>query len=149
MAAKVTAKKAPAKRPASRLARPVPVLPELDEEVEGLGIEDGVEVLRIPDDDGPEPEPERIPMFYIGDREFTVPKEPPVTIGLEALHIISRGGGGPIAQAMADDYVMTEMLGEEGFAAYRQSPKLTVPQRQWVKLKVTQMAMGALEDPKK
>lgn len=148
MTAKVTAKKAAPKRPATRATARPALPPAPDEEVEGLEVgADGAEVLRVPDD-GDVPELERIPMFYIGDREFTVLKDPPVSIGLEALHIIARGGGGMIAQTMADDYMMTEMLGEEGYAVYRQSPKLTREQRLWVKMRVTQLAMGALEDPK-
>jgi len=61
----------------------------------------------------------REPLFYIDDVEYTIPVEPPASIALEALHIVAEGGGSPVAQMMAEDYVMTEMLGEEGYAALR------------------------------
>lgn len=151
MAAKVTASKQPAKRAPARRApvRPALLAGQSDEEVEGLEIgADGLAVLHIPDDDGQEAEPERIPMFTIGGREYTVLLEPPTSIAVEALHIMAAGGGGPQAQLVADDYVMTQMLGEDAYAALRQSKKVTSAQRRWVSMEVSRRAMGALEDPK-
>lgn len=152
MAAKASGSKQPAKRAPQRRApirAGLALPPGSDEEVEGLEVDaDGVAVLHIPDDEDDGAEPERVPMFFIGDREYTVLKDPPASIALEAMHIMARGGGGPQAELMADDYVMTEMLGEEAYAAFRQAPQPTPKQRRWVSMEVTKRAMGALEDPK-
>jgi hypothetical protein len=90
---------------------------------------------------------EREPLFYIDDTEYTIPVDPSPSIGLEAIHIVSEGGGNPVAMAMADDYVMTQMLGEDGWAALRGCKTITAGDyRHLVKI-CSERAMGALEDP--
>lgn len=67
----------------------------------------------------PEEEEKREPLFYIDDTEYTIPVDPPASIGLESLHIIAAGKGSMVAQMEAQDYVMTQMLGADGWAALR------------------------------
>ena len=147
MAAKVTASKAAAKRtpqsPPVRRTAPSSGTGAVD----GVELVDGIEVLRV-GPDVEEPPEERIPLFYIDDREFTVLANPSASIGLEALHIIAQGGGTEVAQAMAVDYVLTEMLGPEAYAVFRRSKQLSVAQRQWVVEKCQALAMGSVEAPK-
>lgn len=93
-----------------------------------------------------EPE-EREPLFYINDAEYTIPVEPGPGIGMEALHIIAEGGGSAVAMAMADDYVMTEMLGAEGWEALRGCKTVKRADMLHLIQVCTQKALGALENP--
>jgi hypothetical protein len=93
-----------------------------------------------------EPE-EREPLFYIDDTEYTMLKNPSSTIGQEALHILAENGGSPLGQVMADDYVMTKMLGEEGYAALRACKTIKAADLAHLKQVVSQKALGALEGP--
>lgn len=92
-----------------------------------------------------EPE-EREPLFYIDDVEYTIPVSPPASISLEAMHIIAEGGGSPAAQMAAEDYVMTEMLGEEGYAALRGCKTIKRHELRRVIEVISERANGALED---
>lgn len=130
----MTAKAVAGKPRPARITRPAPAAPAAPE------------VLRFTSTTG-EVE-QREPLFYIDDVEYTIPVDPSPTIGLEALHILSANGGGVIAQAMADDYVMTEMLGEDGYAALRGCKTVTSGELAQVIRIVSQKALGALEDPK-
>lgn len=93
-----------------------------------------------------EPE-EREALFYIDDTEYTVLVNPPASIGQEALHIIAEGGGSPVAQVMADDYVMSQMLGGEAYAALRACKTVKAGELAHLKQVVSRKALGALEDP--
>ena len=94
-------------------------------------------------DDGEE---KREPLFYVDDVEYTIPVEPSASIALESLHIIARGGGSLAAQMMAQDYVMTRMLGEDGWAALRGCKTVKKHELKHLIQVVTQKAMAELED---
>jgi hypothetical protein len=128
MAAKAVAGKPAQQRPA-RITRPAPAAPEL---------------LRFTSTTD-EPE-QREPLFYIDDTEYTILVNPPASIGQEALHILAEEGGGPLAQVMADDYVMTAMLGEEGYAALRACKTVKPAELAHLKEIITKKALGALEE---
>jgi hypothetical protein len=130
MAAKAVAGKAPQQRPA-RIVRQTlaPAAPE---------------VLRFTSTSD-EPE-QREPLFYIDDVEYTILVNPPASIAQEALHILAEAGGGPVGQIMADDYVMGEMLGEDGWAALRSCKTVKPEQLAHLKQEVVKKAMGALEE---
>lgn len=90
---------------------------------------------------------EREPFFYIDDAEYTIPKAPGPGIAIEAMHIAASGS--PAALAESDDYVMTEMLGEDGWEALRglaREHRITGPQLRAMIKEVTTKAMGALEE---
>jgi hypothetical protein len=104
------------------------------------------EPFRFSTEAEPEAE-EREPFFYIDDDEYTILSNPGPGIAIEAMHIMA--GGGPAAIVESDEYVMTEMLGEDGWAALRgvaRDRRITGRQLRAMIIEVTQKAMGALEE---
>jgi hypothetical protein len=93
----------------------------------------------------PDEEEQREPLFYIDDVEYTIPVEPPAGIGLEAMHMIAQGG--PAAGAAVEDYIMGEMLGEDGWAALRECRTLKMADYRRLVQVCTEKVMGAEEDP--
>jgi hypothetical protein len=89
---------------------------------------------------------EREPLFYIDDVEYTIPVNPSSVIGREALHIMAEHGGGPVGMTLADDYIMTMMLGVEGFSALRSCKTLKKGDYPYLVSIITERAMGALEE---
>jgi hypothetical protein len=97
---------------------------------------------------GAKPEPEeREALFYVGDTEYTILSDPGPGIALDARHIIATGGHA--ANAKAEDYVMTEMLGEQGWTDLRRYVREKLISRKdlnYLLKVVTEKAMGALEE---
>jgi hypothetical protein len=129
MVAKVTAKKTPAKRSAARTAPALPASAPADD------------VIRLTSDPGLAEE--RVPLFYIDDREYTVAKRPGVNVGLEYLHL-SRTSG----QEIAIDYLLGKLLGEEGYRALREYDQLTSDQFKQICEVAARLTLGAIELPK-
>jgi hypothetical protein len=103
------------------------------------------EVLRLTSEPT---EPEvREALFYIDDVEYTIPVDPSPGIAAEAMAILADGQGSLVAQAMAEHYIMNELLGKEGWAALRHCPSLKKGDLQRVMTICRDKAMGALEDP--
>lgn len=125
-------------------ARPRPALPPADENVPNLGGDTvhGNAVLRLTSE--PEGEEKREPLFYIDDREYTIPVEPPASIALTALDIMASGA--PDAAARAERYVMTEMLGEDGWQALRSCKTLTLRDYRRLAQVCSEKVMGQLEE---
>jgi len=90
----------------------------------------------------------RIPLFSIDDVVYTIPAEPNLTIGLEASHLLGESADPGIGATRAMDYVLTEMIGEEGYAALRRLRTVSRAGFQKVSAICMELAMGALEDPK-
>jgi hypothetical protein len=90
-----------------------------------------------------EPE-EREPLFYIDDECFTIPVSPPASIGLEAMHMTARGG--MAAAAATEDYIMSEMLGDEGWAALRACKTLKLADYRRLVQVCMEKAVGPQED---
>lgn len=104
------------------------------------------EPFRFSTEAEPEAE-ERIPFFYIDDDEYTILANPGPGPAIEAMHIAA--GGGPVALVESDDYLMTEMLGEDGWAALRglaRDNRITGKQLRAMIKEVTTRAMGAMEE---
>lgn len=133
MVAKVTAtKKATAKRPAARTAPALPVPALADDEYE---------VVRL--DAEPDEVEERVPLFYIGDTEYTVVKRPGVNIGLQYLHL-SRTSG----QEIAVDYLLGKLLGDDGYRALREYDRLKPKDFERICEVAARLTLGAMELPK-
>ena len=101
-----------------------------------------------PDKDAERVDDEREALFYVGNAEYTIPVDPGPGIGLEARHIVVAGG--PTGAAQAEDFVMTRMLGEDGWADMRRYVLDKVIGREdfgYLIKVVTEKAMGALEVP--
>ena len=75
--------------------------------------EDDVDVLRFSSEAKPDKRrDQRIPLFYIDDDPFTVPRFPDPAVGLKFLKILHEDGDGE-----ANYYLLTSMLGQEGYDA--------------------------------
>ena len=132
MAATVTAaKKTAPKRPA-RPKPPPPVAPRVD---------DGPRVLRFVSA-AEEPE-EREPLFYIDDREYTIPKVMRTNDALDCLHVFRTQG-----ELFATDYLLEKLLGEEAYTALRSYKGLTSDDLKQIVEVATERMMGAAEAPK-
>jgi hypothetical protein len=73
-------------------------------------------------------------------------KVPPPALGLRALALAERRGGTPEAIALADVYVMRQMLGEESYMALLGCNTMSKDQYLRIVTRVTRTAMAALED---
>jgi len=89
------------------------------------------------------PEVEMIPLFVIDDVEYKVPVEPSPRIGLRYLHILSTDG-----EEKAAYYMLTKMLGEEGYEALMNYEQLTQDQYDFVLTAAIRIATGKTERPK-
>lgn len=112
--------------------RPVSTLAAADPEFEPI---------RIPAND--EIEEQRVPIFYIGDTEYTVPASIPAGVALEYLRVSAAVG--PDA---ASGVILTRVLGEEAYTALEQARGLTGDQLMQIVQLVVDQAMGALESEK-
>jgi hypothetical protein len=130
MAATAKARTAARKRYATRTA------PEPDDDGEVIGIAE----------DDPEAEPEREPVFSIGETVHTMLKDPPPSLALSAIELAERRGGSPQAIGLADIYVMREMLGEQSYRSLLNCRTMTRAQYLKITGRVLKRAMGALED---
>ncbi|MFE2407126.1 hypothetical protein ACFXDE_02145 [Kitasatospora sp. NPDC059408] len=128
MAAKVTA----SKKAASRMSPPpAPLAPA----------EPGFEVLRLTT--APRADEKRVPLFYIDDVEYTIPARPRMNVALQYMHLAKDQG-----DAVAADYLLGSLLGEDGYRALREYDQLTPEQFQQITAIATRQTMGALELPK-
>jgi hypothetical protein len=101
---------------------------------------------------------EREPLFYIDDTEYTMLVDPPASIALTASRLLSDErrhlealGADPLeafraASGLSQNYVMTEMLGEDGYAALCGCKTITPAEIRQVMQVVSERAQGALED---
>jgi hypothetical protein len=131
--------KAVARRPASKAGAAPPSPPPA-----AAPDPDDPDFIRlVPSDDEA-----RVPLFSIGDREFTILARPRPNIGLKYLRIsrkpVSKGGG----EQAATDYLLTALLGEEGYEALTDFDELTSEQFAKVLAIASKVAFGALEVPK-
>jgi len=130
MAAQVNASgKQAAKRPARpRTATPAAIAAAADDDI-----------IEISPDD-PEQEPERVPLFKIGETVYTMLADPPLTLAMEAMDVSYERG-----QGFGEVFVMREMLGEEAYRALLGSKSLKGPQYKAITDKVTGRLYGVLE----
>jgi hypothetical protein len=109
----------------------------------------GIEVLRITPRDGAA---ERVPLFYVGDTEFTMPAHPGANIALEYMEILAGSGdsadGAQKAEAQAYTYLFRKMLGDDGYKALKDCDDLTMADLGQLISILVKHTMGALEAPK-
>lgn len=96
------------------------------------------EPIRIAADD--DIEEERVPLFFIGDAEYTIPKDVPVGAALEYLRVAKTRG-----QEVAVGALLTRVLGEEAYVALEQSRGLTQEQLDQIVDLVMDLALGRAE----
>lgn len=118
----VAARKRAAPRPAPALAD------DLDE----------FEPIHIPaDEDVVE---ERVPLFYIGEDEYTIPKEIPPGYALEYLRVAAQVG-----EQLAAPTLLTRVLGEDAYMALETSRGLKEKQLTQIIDLIVKRALGSSE----
>lgn len=93
------------------------------------------EPLRIAADD--ETEEERVPLFYIGDTPYSIPKVIPPGVALQFMREAREHG-----RDLATAPLLTRVLGEEAYEALEQSRALTGDQLEWIVEKVLDLGLG-------
>lgn len=93
------------------------------------------EPIRIDSDD--DYEEERVPLFYIGDTEYTIPKEIPPGVALQFLREAREHG-----RELATAPLLIRVLGEDAYLALEESRALTEDQMEWIINKVLDLALG-------
>lgn len=114
--------------------RPAPLVPAGDDDL-----------VDIPEPD-PEAEPDRVPVFKIGDTVHTMLADPGPSVALRAMELAEQRGATPLAVGFADVFIMREMLGGESYRALLNCKAMTRGQYLRIVGKVMRRAMGALED---
>ncbi|WP_030344758.1 hypothetical protein [Streptomyces sp. NRRL S-1022] len=93
------------------------------------------EPIRIAADD--DIEEERVPLFYIGDTEYTIPKDIPPGVALQYLRT-----AGEMGEQFAAPVLLTRVLGEEAYEALESSRALTDEQLQRIIQIVVDLSLG-------
>jgi hypothetical protein len=103
--------------------------------VNGTGDDLDFEPLRIPAND--DVEEERVPLFYIGDDEYTIPKLIPPGVALQFMREAREHG-----RELAAAPLLIRVLGEDAYQALEESKSLTEDQMEWIVNKVLDLALG-------
>lgn len=103
--------------------------------VNGAGDDLDFEPLRIPAND--DVEEERVPLFYIGDDEYTIPKKIPPGVALQFLREAREHG-----RELATAPLLVRVLGEDAYMALEESKALDEDQMEWIINKVLDLALG-------
>ncbi|MFE3031583.1 hypothetical protein ACFXKY_08030 [Streptomyces canus] len=80
---------------------------------------------------------ERVPLFYIGDDPYTIPKDIPPGVALQYLREAREHG-----RDLATAPLLNRVLGEEAYEALEQSKALSDDQMEWIVEKVLDLALG-------
>ena len=96
------------------------------------------EPIRIAADD--EIEEERVPLFYIGDTEYTIPKRIPKGVALQYLRHAAEVG-----HELATAPLLIRVLGEDAYLALEQSRALTDDQLEKIVDIIVKQALGNQE----
>ena len=106
-------------------------------------VDDGLdfEPIRIAADD--EVEEERVPLFYIGNKPYTIPKTIPKGVALQYLRQASTMG-----HELATAPLLIRVLGEDAYMALEESKALTGPQLEQIVDIIVKQALGEQEAEK-
>ncbi|MET8826103.1 hypothetical protein ABZX40_13605 [Streptomyces sp. NPDC004610] len=105
------------------------------------GADVGFEPIRIAADD--EVVEERVPLFYIGDTEYTIPKNIPKGVALQYLRQAGERG-----HELATAPLLIRVLGEDAYEALEQSKGLTDEQLESIVDIIVGQALGRQEGDK-
>lgn len=83
---------------------------------------------------------ERVPLFYIGDTEYTIPKEIPSGAALQYLRVAGERG-----EQFAAPILLTRVLGEDAYSALEESKGLTDKQLEQIIQLVVDLSLGRRE----
>ena len=90
----------------------------------------------------------RIPLFSIDGREYTIPAEPNLTVGLKAYRLAASVPNLDAGEAIALNFILTEMLGADGYDALLSYEDITREQFAKVAEICRGLTLGQIEDPK-
>lgn len=96
------------------------------------------EPIRIAADD--EVEEERVPLFYIGDTEYTIPREIPPGVALQYLRQARESG-----HELATPPLLIRVLGEDAYMALEQSKAVKDTQLERIVKVIIDLALGQAE----
>jgi hypothetical protein len=96
------------------------------------------EPIRIAADD--DVEEERVPLFYIGDDEYTIPKVVPRGVALQFIRHAAEVG-----KDLAVPALLIRVLGEDAYMALEQSKALTDDQFERISQIIVDLALGKSE----
>ncbi|MFG3170567.1 hypothetical protein [Streptomyces sp. NPDC048200] len=99
------------------------------------------EPIRIAGDD--EVEEDRVPLFYIGDTEYTIPREIPPGAALQYLRQARESG-----HELATPPLLIRVLGEDAYMALEQSKAVTEDQLERIVQLIVSLALGQKEKEK-
>jgi hypothetical protein len=86
---------------------------------------------------------ESVPLFYIGDEEYRVLKRPGMNIALRYMRLVRTEG-----EAAAQDYMLTALLGVEGYEALMNYDGLKPEEFAQIVEIAAKLTLGPLETPK-
>lgn len=89
----------------------------------------------------------RVTLFSVDGKDYTIPAAPDLRIGLQATRVAARAPA-HLAEARVLDFVMTAMLGEDGWTALLDCEDITREQFRLITETCQALTVGALEDPK-
>jgi hypothetical protein len=121
-----------------RVRRPPRALPAAASAAAAAAEDDAI--IEISEDDPEEAPPEREPLFSIGDEVYTMLKDPPLTLAMQARNVGYERGEG-----YAEIFLMREMLGEDAYRALLANRSLKGPQLQAITARVSKRLFGVLE----
>jgi|SRR3954468_3483818 hypothetical protein len=96
------------------------------------------EPIRIAADD--DIEEERVPLFYIGDDEYTIPKDIPKGVALQYLRQAA-----DVGHELATAPLLIRVLGEDAYTALEQSKAMTGDQLEAIVDIIIKQALGRQE----
>lgn len=100
------------------------------------------EPIRIAADD--DVEEERVPLFYIGDDEYTIPRDIPPGVALQYLRQARESG-----HELATPPLLIRVLGEDAYMALEQSRAVTEEQLERIVKLIIDLALGQAETKEK
>jgi hypothetical protein len=83
----------------------------------------------------------RVPLFYVGEKEYTIPVDVPGSLTLQALDMTAERG-----EVEATVWVMKKVLGEDGYKALLTHPDITKPELAAITKVVRELVFGEAEE---
>ena len=85
----------------------------------------------------------RVPLFYLDDREVTIPVDVPASFALDAIEEMAREGSDPLATRS----LMIKVLGEDGYDTLREAAsKMTKKEMAIIQTVIRELVFGEEEE---
>jgi hypothetical protein len=83
----------------------------------------------------------RVPLFYVGQKEYTIPVDVPGSLTLQALDMTAEKG-----EVEATVWVMKKVLGEDGYKALLTHPDITKRELAGIQKVIRELVFGEAEE---